>query len=342
MRTKFIGVSLVFAVVLGPCAAGAQEVEQWRFRQVQIDNDLFHYPYWRGSDRFYTSGIRVSFGKGVFGSADDADAVPFWLQPVRKWCALCVIYPNFSIGQQIFTPDDLGDPSPQPGDRPWVAWLFASFGGAIDTSSRSRHDIEFQIGVTGDAAGGEFGQKLLHEFTESPAPRGWDNQLGPDLGINAYYNFQHIWKESPEGSTMDWDFVPSVKAAAGTMKTNVGVGGTFRVGRNIADFPYVPMRPVSRSNRSSSPGLEIYGFVGADIRAVAYDYTLEGSLFADDPFTVHPKRYVWDLTVGVTTQFRRYNISYAVVRRSEEFDRAAQNGSGIHVFGSLSFTVDLP
>lgn len=341
MLKQFLGALLVVAVFLGPFASDAQEPEKWRFRQFQVDNDLYHFPYRRGTDQFYTSGLRVSFTKGAFESADGADSLPLWLRPVRNRCAHCVIYPTFSVGQQMYTPEDLENPLPQPGDRPWVAWLYTSLGGAIDTSEKSRHDIEFQFGVTGDAAGGEFGQKFWHELTGSPDPHGWDNQFGPDLGINAYYNFQHIWKVAPEGIRMDWDFVPSVKAAVGTMKTNVGVGGMFRAGRNITDFPYAPLRPNSRRNLATLPNLEVYGFVGADVRAIAYDYTLEGSLFSDEPFVVHPKRYVWDLTIGMTARFRRYNISYAVVRRSEEFDRTAGDDSGVHVFGSLSFTVGI-
>lgn len=333
--------SIVLAVILAPCAAAAQQVNPWRFRQFQVDNDLFYYPYSHVVDRFYTSGIRVAFGKSAFAPADSVDSLPIWLRPARKRCAHCMIYPSFSIGQQMYTPEDLGNPFPQQGDRPWAAWLYASLGGAINTSDKTRHDIEIQIGVTGNAAGGEFGQKFWHESTGSPEPRGWANQLGPDLGVNAYYGLQHIWKVSADTSRTDWDFVPSVKAAVGTMKTAVGVGGIFRVGRNISDFPYLPLRPGSLSNLATRANLEIYGFFGADVRAVAYNYLLEGSLFSDEPVTVHPKRYVLDLTFGVTARFRRYNISYAFVRRSEEFERTVGNDAGVHEFGSLSFTVGI-
>jgi hypothetical protein len=101
------------------------------------------------------------------------------------------------------------------------------------------------------------------------------------------------------------------------------------------------LQPSSRPNLTKLPNLEVYGFIGADVRAVAYNYLLEGSLFSDEPFTVRPKRYVWDLTFGVTARFKRYNISYAIVRRSEEFERTAGIESGVHKFGSLSFTVGI-
>jgi len=345
-RLRSAGAGLAGLLLLGwlgaPTGAAAQETDRWRFRQFQVENDVFPVPWSQPGDRFYTNGLRVSFGKGVFTAEDEPGALPPWLRPVRNRCGRCLIFPNFSIGQQMYTPEDIGNPDPQPGERPWAAWLYAGFGAAIDTSERSRHDVEVQIGVTGEPAGGELGQKLWHQLIGSPEPQGWDNQFGPDVGVNGYYNFQHILFAAPTDAIVDWDFVPSVKAAVGTMMTYAGVGGTVRIGRNITDYPYSPIRPSERRvSVDRLRGLEIYGFVGADVRAVAYNYFLEGSLFDDEPYSVDPRRYVWDFNFGVTARFRHYNITYAVIRRSEEFERTAGTDKGIHSFGSLSFTVGI-
>jgi hypothetical protein len=180
-----IGASLVAAFILAPLAADGQQANRWRFRQFQVDNDLFHYPYSHVGDRFYTSGILISFGKGVFNAGRDDAVLPVWLRPVRKRCSRCVIYPNFSVGQQMYTPEDIENPLPQPGERPWSAWVIARYRRADGTSDRSRHEIECQIGLTGDAAGGECGQECWHAATGSLLPLGWDNQLGPELGVSA-------------------------------------------------------------------------------------------------------------------------------------------------------------
>jgi len=336
---RSVAVFLVVACVTVPSPASAQVPDGWRFRQLLVDNDLFAIPFGRDHDRFYSSGIRVSLGKGVHGPDVAADRLPVWLRPVRRRCPGCVIYPNLSVGHEIYTPDEIDVSAPQPGDHPWSAWLYTGMGGAVDTSAKTRHNFEFQVGVTGDPAGGNFGQVFWHEVTGSPDPRGWDNQLGPDLGINAYYHFQHILREARDGRAMDWDFVPEVLGAVGTMRTYVGAGGTVRVGRNITDFPN---SPIQANNRVPSvamlPNLEIYGFMGLSVRAVAYNYFLEGSLFGHERYTVDPHRYVWDFRVGVTARFRRYNISYVVVRRSKEFVRTSGNDRGIHTYGTLSFT----
>lgn len=331
-------VSVILALVVSP--GWAQEADHWRFRQFQVENDFFPVPYRQPGDRFYTNGIRVSLGRGVSGPAAPAAGLPIWLRPVRRHCGACRIFPNLSFGQKIFTPEDIENPDPQPGERPWAAWLYTGFGAAIDPREGTRHDVEIQIGVTGNASGGELAQKSWHRLINAPAPRGWDNQFGPDVGVNGYYNFQRILVAAGDDRIVDWDFVPSIKAAVGTMQTYAGVGGTFRIGRNISDFPYSPIRPSEqRVAVTALPNLEIYGFLSVDARAVAYNYFLQGSLFADEPYTVEPKRYVWDFSFGLTARFRRFNITYAIIRRYAEFERTVGTDRGIHSFGSLSFTV---
>jgi len=323
-------------------SASAQEADRWSFRQFQIENDVFWVPYSQPGDRFYTNGMRVSFGKGVYMPGSDESRLPSWLKPVRNHCATCLIFPNLSIGQQLYTPEDIQNPDPQPGERPWAAWLYAGFGAAVDPTPKTRHDFEVQVGVTGDPALGEFVQSTWHEIIGSPEPQGWDNQFGPDIGVNGYYSFQHILFEAPSDHIVDWDFVPLARVAVGTMMTYGGVGATFRVGRNITDFPYSPVRPSERGvTVREAPNLEIYGFIGAEGRAVAYNYFLEGALWEDEPYTVEPNSYVWDFNFGVTARFKNYNITYAIVHRSEEFERTVGIDDGVHSFGSLSFTVGI-
>ena len=321
--------------------AAAEPGTGWRFRQFQIENDdRLPIPYTEPADRFYTNGLRISFGKPGFDAANDSGSPPRWARFIGRRCSACMTYPGFSIGQSLYTPERIGIAEPQPGERPWAAWLYAGFGAAVySPNERSRHDIELQIGVTGDAAGGEWLQKRWHDLVGATEPQGWDNQFDSELGVNAFYTYQHIVRRSGEPRIVEWDFVPSFNVAAGTIGTYAGVGATVRVGRNISDFPYTPIRPNElRSVPDRLEHLEIYGFVGADVRGVAHNYFLEGSLFGDDAGAVDAKALVWDFKFGVTVRFKRTNITYAVVRRSEEFERTVGNDRGIHSFGSLSIT----
>jgi lipid A 3-O-deacylase len=341
MVRSFLFIAVFGAVLTRHPLAMAQGDDRWRFRQFQIENDDgLPVPYSEPSDRFYTNGIRISFGKPGFDATEDAQTVPRWARFIGRRCSECQVFPGFSVGQNLYTPEQIEIAEPQLGERPWAAWLYAGFGAAIYTPrERSRHDLEIQIGVTGDAAGGEWVQKRWHELVNAAEPQGWDNQFDSELGVNAFYTYQRIvrWSDAPR--IVDWDFVPSFNVAIGTINSYAGVGATVRIGRNISDFPYTPIRPNEmRSIPARVQDFEIYGFVGADARAVAHNYFLEGSLFEDDARSVEAKTLVWDFKFGLTARFKRTNITYAVVRRSEEFERRVGDDRGIHSYGSLSIT----
>jgi hypothetical protein len=331
--------------MLLPVLAGAQETDRWRIRQVELENDAFWGQgiYSVPDDRFYTSGLRASASKGLFepGAGTDGD-LPAWLRPVRKRCTQCAIFPSIAIGQELYTPEDLENPDPQPGDHPWAAWLYAGFGAALYPSPSTRHEFEVQLGVTGDAAGGKFVQQLWHQLIHSPEPEGWKYQFGPDAGINAYYGYEHILLTSQKSGGLKWDFVPKLSVATGTMLTYASIGGTFRFGRNITGFPYSTIHPHdTRITVPRNRDLEVYGFVGANLRAVAYNYFLEGSLFDEDLYPVRARRSVWDFTIGMTARYRRYYLTYAIVRQSPEFVRMAGTDRGVHSYGTLALTVGL-
>jgi hypothetical protein len=81
--------------------------------------------------------------------------------------------------------------------------------------------------------------------------------------------------------------------------------------------------------------VRIYGFLGANIRIVGYNYFLEGSRFHDDPYTVERENVVQELILGVSARYKGWAVSYTIHRRSEEFKRLVGEDSGRHSFGSL-------
>jgi hypothetical protein len=90
-----------------------------------------------------------------------------------------------------------------------------------------------------------------------------------------------------------------------------------------------PLWPVSLDR------VRIYGFLGANIRNVGYNYYLEGSRFHDDPYTVEREKDVQELILGVSARYKGWAVSYTIHRRSEEFKRLVGEDSGRHSFGSL-------
>lgn len=122
------------------------------------------------TDRYYTNGIK--FGVGL----------PFDLLQVPAAQVLRSLDPEggedihigLFVGQNMYTPRDIGIAAPQPDDRPWAAWLY--LGGVAQRARGNRLDtVEFDVGVVGPAALGEQVQKGWHRLVRvrgrGPPPR---------------------------------------------------------------------------------------------------------------------------------------------------------------------------
>jgi len=339
IATRFI---VLLAIVAFAPRIGAQEDPRWAFRQLIVENDDV-FPLFAGgpSDRFYTHGGRLIFAKPVFEAGNTARAaLPPWTRFAARHCGGCSIYPIFSIGQEAYTPQDIESPDPQPGEHPWAAWLYGSIGATIDTPGGGRHEYELQVGVTGEHAQAQELQDFWHRLINRPKAAGWDNQLGSDIGVNAYYRFRDIWLRSDQSSRVHWDFGPTFEAAFGTMHTNAGFGGVARIGRHAgAELDPLSEGPVERPLWPVSfDQVRIYGFLGANVRFVGHNYFLEGSRFHDDPDTVEREDVVRELILGVTARYKGWAMSYTIHRRSEEFVRLVGEDSGRHSYGSLRIT----
>jgi len=339
-------IAIRFIVILAITAlsppADAQEDSRWAFRHLIVENDDV-FPLFAGgpSDRFYTHGFRLIFGKQIFDGGDTQPAeLPVWARFAARRCGACSIYPTFSIGQEVYTPQDIESPDPQPGEHPWAAWLYGAVGASVDTRGGSRHEYQLRVGVIGEHTGAQALQDFWHRLINRPKAAGWDNQLGNDVGFNAYYRFRDIWLRSDQSSRVHWDFGPTVEAAFGTMRTHARFGGVARIGRHAGDAldPLLegpverPLWPVSFDQ------VKIYGFIGASVRIVGHNYFLEGSRFHDDPFTVERENVVRELVLGVSARYKGWAMSYTIHRRSEEFKRLVGDDSGRHSYGSLRIT----
>lgn len=88
----------------------------------------------------------------------------------------------FSIGQKIFTPDDIQRRGLVENDRPYAGWLY--FGSAFhNKNARLLDTFEIQLGVVGPAALAEKTQNFVHDLRGIDEARGWDNQLHNEPGV---------------------------------------------------------------------------------------------------------------------------------------------------------------
>ncbi len=124
------------------------------------------------------------------------------------------------------------------------------------------------------------------------------------------------------------------------MRTHASVGGIARIGRHAGDALDPPLEgPIERPLWPVRfDEVRVYGFLGANVRAVGHNYFLEGSRFHDDTDTVEREKFVRELVLGVSARYKGWAFTYTIHRRSEEFKRLVGDDSGRHSFGSLRIT----
>ncbi|MEM6675465.1 MAG: lipid A deacylase LpxR family protein [Planctomycetota bacterium] len=303
--------------------------------ELYIENDVF--APGGDSDENYTHGTRIQY---TFPAAE----APAWSQPVINW-----LNPfrweqateiGLTIGQQIFTPQDLSRSDVIEDDRPYAGWLFggiARYDCTYDEDDEHRRDTqvttEYAVGVLGPPSLGEQFQTWFHDIFGSTEPMGWDNQLDTEPTVMMSLQRQdRIWAD--RAWAIDFDFLTRFGASVGTPVTNAFVGGMWRAGWQLPrDFAATPTNPslsyTALSRRSEKP-VSAYVFAGVVGRGVAYSSFLDGNLVADS-HSVTREPWVGDFEYGGAVQVGRFRVGLTIVERTPEFEERDEN----HVFGSL-------
>lgn len=279
-----------------------------------VENDVF-----AETDQHYTNGIRLSY-------LTAADGTPAWAAGAAR---LLPFFPaggdvraEFSFGQNMYTPDDITVPVPDPDDRPFAGWLYGAVGVVAKTDGQL-DQLQLSLGVVGPSSLAEQTQKYVHEQTGADEPRGWDAQLRDEPAVQLTY--QRSWRALASGEVagLSVDATPHLGAAVGNVYVYGNAGLTLRVGQNLPD-DYGPPR--------INPGLpgsgyfpyadrvSWYLFAGVEGRAVARNLFLDGNTSRDDGPSVDKRPFVGDVQAGLAVTWRGARFAYTHVLRTEEFE----------------------
>jgi lipid A 3-O-deacylase len=328
---------VALTAIFGSVRLAPAAVPELPAREVQIfiENDML-----AGTDRYYTNGIKLGIGASGSLVAQllklPADGL------LRQIISLDASTPHFGLflGQNLYTPRDIGIAAPQPGDRPWAAWLYLG-GIAQVVRGETLHTVEFDIGVTGPAALGDPIQTGWHRLVGVGEPRGWHNQ-GP---TEPAFMLSYLQKRK-YGSAHGVELVPHAGVTIGTVLTLARAGALLRMGHNMTGFGQDTIEPggaMLQGTRMQRPcaswrPCEWFGYVGADYRLVGYNTFLDGPVFRRGP-SVDRRVHVHDLTAGVTIRAGTLRLGLTRVWRSEEFTTATSRG-GRQSFYSLNVGMD--
>ncbi len=312
----------------------AQEEEHDTFLSLSVENDLFG----GGSDRFYTSGVRLSWFNDKIKAPEIIKKIADEIPTIDVTQHSSVIY---TLGHNMYTPEDIKIEDQPIDDRPWAAFLYGSIGLASITHNEDApshiDEMEITLGVVGPEALGKPVQRAVHKYlSDSPDPRGWKNQLDFEPGVILSWQRRIPRAWGFDTKNFHGRLEPHLGVSLGNIRTHLSGGATFIIGSDDRQDTPPRVRPAipgtgyfERTNNL----IDWQIFAGADARLVARDIFLDGNSFSNS-HSVDKKYLVGDLSAGASLFSGDYRLSYTINYRTEEF-RTQDNQS---VFGSITLT----
>lgn len=313
-------------------AALAVNVPNTGFWSLQLENDVFT----STDDRYYTNGFEFSFA-----SAESpprflpriADTLPFYHKGETS------LY-GYAFGQNMFTPEDTQRADLIVDDRPYAGWLYLRTGIAHiyeDEGDRQViNGLSLTAGIIGPYSLAGQTQKSYHRLIGVEVPRGWDNQLENEPGLNVSY--LRKWRRliQLEG-TRQFEISHHGGVTLGNVYTYASAGVMVRWGTALENdigpptiAPGFTGLPVFRPN----PGPNWYFFAGIEGRAMGRNVFLDGNTFTDS-HSVNKEPLVGDFNFGFAFQFRNMRLAFTNIIRSKEFKGQVERAR----YGAINLTL---
>ena len=172
-----------------------------------------------------------------------------------------------------FTPLRIQDAFIRVGDRPYAAYLYASFFRLNNHPSRHQClTTALEIGFIGPAAGGKELQTAIHRVTGNAEPRGWDYQIrnAPIIGYR-------VAVEQQLAAGRNTELLANAEASLGTLYTYAATGLHLRVGHLSSGF--ASTAAAGPASQFIPHGWQLGGQASLQGRLIGYDATLQGGAF---------------------------------------------------------------
>lgn len=214
-----------------------------------VENDAFA----GNSDNNYANGVGISVQTGRLGGGDDdgflGDWVDFWsfLPALRD--EGCSVYAKWTLGQEMYTPNDIRNPLPQPDDQPWAGILLLD-STLYATTLRLTHAWNLRLGMVGPSAHADDLQTWYHELIGAPEPQGWEHQLPDEFIVSVDYTLGGEWLSRDLRGSASCRLVPLGGLSLGNCFTGASAGMYGEFGWNLA--PSVGLLSIRRGMDSLS------------------------------------------------------------------------------------------
>lgn len=314
----------VSLTVLVACLPAVSQADLY---SLKIENDIIA----ADSDGHYTNGFELMRS---FEPAEDHWSRRF-AETLPGWEADEVDNVAYRLGQQIYTPNDIERAELIEDDRPYAGLLFAGlsiFSNVRHEGWRETSGLHLDAGIVGPAAGGKKVQRRVHEVTDSDEPRGWDNQLRNEPFVNLAY--QHRWWLKQRFAGLEFEYGPSTGFSLGNLYTYGSAGLGLRIGQGLGRSFSIPAVAPGQSGSmffQRGGGFAWNIFANVEGRYMAQNMLLEGNTFKSS-HSVDPNEWVGDAKAGVALTWNSWQLAFASVWRTREFQGQDEHDH----FGSLT------
>jgi len=282
---------------------------------LKSDNDAYLF---YGQDRYYTNGLFISFRH-----ATDQQKLGEKLEKLTY---------EISAGQKMYNPISGYRPNPETQDRPFAGYLYA--GGSVNLlyKNESALKLGLELGTVGPDALGEDAQKLLHRIVGFYQIDGWQYEIRNELAANLSAQYTQLLHRN---ALKNLDFSLEGYINAGTTFSGAGLGILFRTGKinQLFNSSYTNSVISNNSKTEKLVKRELFFYAKPQLNFVAYDATIQGSMFNNDsPVTFDKKPLVFAQQLGFNYSSDRFTFDFGLIFKSKEVKSIAK----AHQYGSIS------
>lgn len=302
--------------------------------------------YFAGTDRHYTNGLKISFlgTTRLDESPGFVRNVTRFIPTLRDDARRQQYKVGVSLGQSLFTPSNTQATNPDPNDRPYAGWLYAS----LDFQARSLDGkmlrmVSLTAGVVGPAALGRETQNGFHDLIGVPRANGWDYQLKNEPGIELSWERRHRLLHVPldRGEQFSTDLIGRYGVTLGNVHTHIAGGLGARIGWRLPEDFGADLIRAAGGDEAPARRSSAYFFVSGETRAVARNIFLDGNTWRASR-SVDKRPIVADLNAGIVLRtparlgsVSGLQIAYIQNYRTKEFYGQLKRD----VFGSISVSL---
>jgi hypothetical protein len=318
-RWPIVSMSLVLLLTAAQPSL-AQTYDHGPIFSLVEENDLIV-----NTDRHYTQGIKVSY-------LHEDGYLPLCAKTLYEHLPTIGFEPKtgkfgYEVGQNIYTPGNILVTNLLANDRPYAGWLYGGLilqrRGECFGPHSTLESFQLDIGVVGSWSLAKEAQTWVHEMRGFNKPRGWDNQLHNEPGIELKYQ-RSIRFRGMALHPLDVDFIPHAGFSAGTIEDTARAGALLRLGFNLPDdygIQTIDSLTTSSGGYSDSQPTARWGayvFAGSEGKAVAWNTFLDGNVFHQSHH-VHKEHLVADFKAGFALVLNRVEVGFTYVLRTLEF-----------------------